>query len=276
VTATLPAATGTVDDSRPRLRVTLEQGYALAKRSVLSTWRTPGAWIPGLVLPLMIAAVYSAQFATATKLPEFPPVDSFLQYMLPASVLQSIAFGAGNAGTDLATDIENGFFDRLMASPVARQSVLIGRIMGAAVFSAFEALILILVFLGFGAPVRGGVGGVLAIIFIAGLLSIAVGGFGVAVALRTGSPEATQSMFPLTFVFLFMSSAFFPTALMRGWYQKVAESNPFTFIIDPTRRLVIQGWSWTDLGQAIAMTLVVAAVSLSWAYRMYLRRLDVK
>ncbi len=259
-----------------RARVILEQGYALAKRSVLSTWRSPGAWVPGLVLPLMIAAVYSAQFAMATKLPHFPPVDSFLQYMLPASVLQSIAFGAGNAGTDLATDIENGFFDRLMASPVARQSVLVGRIMGAAVFSGFESLVLILVFLAFGAPVKSGLGGVIAIIFVAGLLSIAVGGFGVAVALRTGSPEATQAMFPLTFVFLFMSSAFFPTELMNGWYQQVAQSNPFTFIIDPIRRLVIYGWSWTDLLQAVAMTLVVAAVSLSWSYRMYLRRLEVK
>jgi len=263
----------TFDGSRHRFRVTLEQGFALAKRSVLSTWRSPAAWVPGLVLPLMIAAVYSAQFAMATQLPQFPPVDSFLQYMLPASVLQSIAFGAGNAGTDLATDIENGFFDRLMASPVARQSVLVGRIMGAAVFSGFESLVLVLVFLAFGAPVKGGVGGVIAIIFIAGLLAIAVGGFGVAVALRTGSPEATQSMFPLTFVFLFMSSAFFPTELMNGWYQQVAQSN---FIIDPTRRLVIYGWSWTDLLQAVAVTLAVAAVSLSWSYRMYLRRLEVK
>ncbi len=260
---------------RPRLRVVLEQGFALAKRSVLSTWRTPGAWVPGLILPLMLAAVYSAQFAEAIKLPEFPPVDSFLQYMLPASVLQSIAFGAGNAGTDLATDIENGFFDRLMASPVARQSVLVGRIMGAAAFSGLESLMLILVFLGFGAPVKSGIVGAVAIVLIAALLSIAVGGFGVAVALRTGSPEATQSMFPLTFVFLFVSSAFFPTELMKGWYQDVAQRNPFTFIIDPTRRLVIYGWSWTDLLQAIGVTILVAIVSLGWSYRMYLRRMEV-
>jgi len=261
---------------RPNYRIVVEQGFALARRSVLSTWRTPGAWVPGLVLPLMLAAVYSAQFAQATKLPEFPPVDSFLQYILPASVLQSIAFGAGNAGTDLATDIENGFFDRLMASPVARQSVLVGRIMGAAVFSGLESLTLIIIFLAFGAPVQSGIVGAAAIVVIAALLSVAVGGFGVAVALRTGSPEATQSMFPLTFVFLFVSSAFFPTELMKGWYQSVAQHNPFTFIIDPTRRLVIYGWSWTDVFQAIGVTLLVACVSLGWSYRMYLRRLDVK
>jgi len=269
-------AVASTSGRRPNHRVIIEQGVALAKRSVLSTWRTPGAWIPGMVLPLMLAAVYSAQFAQATKLPEFPPVDSFLQYILPASVLQSIAFGAGNAGTDLATDIENGFFDRLMASPVARQSVLVGRIMGAAVFSAMESLALILIFLAFGAPVRSGIVGAAAIVIIAALLSVAVGGFGVAVALRTGSPEATQSMFPLTFVALFVSSAFFPTELMRGWYQSVAQHNPFTFIIDPTRRLVIYGWSWTDMLQAIGVTLLVASVSLGWSYRMYLRRLDVR
>ncbi len=263
-------------DGRHRWIVVIEQAAALAKRSIISTWRSPGAWVPGMILPLMLAAVYSAQFGSAVHLPEFPPVDSFLQFILPASVLQGIAFGAGNAGTDLAIDIENGFFERLIASPVARQSVLIGRIMGGAVFSGLEALVLIGVFLIFGAPVASGITGALAIAFIAALLSIAIGGFGVAVALRTGSSEATQAMFPLTFVFIFVSSAFFPTELMKGWYQSVAEANPFTFIVDPIRRLVISGWSWTDVGQAVGLTLAVAAVSMSWSYRMYLRRLDVK
>lgn len=267
-------ATVELEPSRPRFRVAAEQAWALTARSALATWRSPTNWLPGIIFPLVMAAVYAAQFAEATSLPEFPEVDSFLQFILPSAILQGIAFNASNAGSDLATDIETGFFDRLIASPVARQSILIGRIGGAAASAGFQALVLIIIFLAFGAPVKSGIPGAIAILIISILIAIALSGFGLVVALRTGSPEATQAMFPLIFVVIFISSAFFPTELMRGWYQTAAELNPFTLIVNPTRELVITGWSWSDFGQAVGMTLLVAAVSLSWAYRAYLHRLS--
>ena len=249
------------------------QAWALTKRSVLAIYRNPAMWIPGMLFPLGLAAIYAAQFQRVLGLPGFPEVDSFLQFILPASIMQAVAFGVTNGGTDLAKDIETGFFDRLMASPVSRMSVLVGRIGGAAVFAAFQAVLMMSIFLVFGAPVRSGLPGAIAIVIVAVVFAIALGGFGLALALRTGSQEATQSTFPLVFVMLFVSSAFFPTELMRGWYQDVAEVNPVTWLIDPTRRLVVEGWSWGDLGQALAVELAIAVVSLSLAYRQYVRRL---
>ena len=263
----------TAAPTRSAVVVALEQTWALTVRSSMATVRNPANWMPGLIFPLVMAAVYASQFADATQLPEFPKVDSFLQFVLPAAILQGIAFNAANAGSDMAIDIETGFFDRLMSSPVARQSVLIGRVGGAAFSAGVQAIVLMIVFLLFGAPVKSGIGGAIAIVVISILLAIALSGFGLAVAMRTGSSEATQSMFPLIFVMIFISSAFFPTQLMRGWYRTVAELNPFTKIIDPTRELVITGWSWSDLGQAVSITLLVAFVSLSLAYRTYLGRL---
>ncbi len=259
--------------SRGRWRVGAEQTGALARRSIVNSWRQPASWAPSVFFPLMMAAIYSAQFDRATDLPDFPEVDSFLQFILPALILQGISFNSGEAGTDMALDIQSGFFDRLVASPVARQSILIGRMVGGAVFSGGLAAALMLVFTIVGAPVKGGPIAAIAIVIIAALLSLAISGLSVAVALRTGSPEATQSLFPLVFMLIFVSSAFFPTELMNGWYQSVAQANPFTFIVDPTRRIAIDGFSFTDFGQAILWTAVVGLVSLSFAYRMYLRRL---
>ncbi len=259
--------------ARARWRVGVEQAGALVTRSVVNTWRQPGSWIPSIVFPLMMAAVYSAQFERAIDLPGFPDVDSFVQFILPASILQGISFNAGEAGTELALDIESGFFDRLIASPVARQSILIGRMGGGAVFSGGLAAALMVVFALVGAPIEGGIVSAVAIVLIAAWLSLAIGGFSIAVALRTGSSEATQSLFPLTFMMIFVSSAFFPTGLMSGWYQSVAEVNPFTLIVDPTRRLALDGFSFADFGRALFWSGVVASVSLSLAYRMYLGRL---
>ncbi len=244
----------------------------LARRSIVNTWRQPGAWAPSVVFPLMLAAVYAAQFSKATALPGFPEVDSFLQFILPASVLQGVAFNSGEAGSAMATDIENGFFDRLVTSPSSRISLFVGRLAGAAVFSAGLAAVLIAAFAAFGAPVKGGLLAGAALVVIASGLSLAIGGITLIVALRTGSPEAAQSMFPLTFVAIFVSSAFFPTELMSGWYQSVAEVNPITLIINPTRRMVISGFAADDFLAAMGWISVLAVGSLGFAYRAYLGR----
>lgn len=259
--------------NRPRLLVGTEQAWTLTVRSILATARKADRWAPGLIFPLAMAAVYSSQFARATGLPGFPEVDSFLQFILPATILQGIAFNASNAGTDMATDIETGFFDRLVASPVARQSIFVGRVGGAAAAAGFQAGAHTAIFVVLGVPIASGFAGVAALMLISIALSVGISGFGLAVALRTGSTEATQSMFPLVFVMVFVSSAFFPTELMKGWYQSVAERNPFTLVMDPTRQLVISGWSWGHLFEALGYSLLIALVSLSLAYHAHLRRL---
>ena len=120
---------------------------------------------------------------------------------------------------------------------------------------------------------QGGVVAAFALIVIAAFLAVAIGGFSLAVAIRTGSSEATQAMFPLTFVIIFVSSAFFPTGLMTGWYQEVAEVNPFTLIVNPARQIALSGFDWGDFGQAMFWVAAVSFVSLGLSYRAYLTRL---
>ena len=110
--------------SRPRWLIGLEQTWVLAGRSVRNTGRDPSAWVPPMVFPLLLAAIYGAQFSRATELPGFPEVDSFLQFVLPASVLQGVSFFAGDAGVGMATDIQTGFFDRLQHTHSTRMQEL--------------------------------------------------------------------------------------------------------------------------------------------------------
>lgn len=240
---------------------------ALSKRSILGLWRQPANWIPGLFFPLMLTAVYASQFSKATSIPGFPEVDSFLDFMLAGAILQGCAFGANSGGTELAVDIESGFLDRLISSPVSRISVFVARLAGAMVFGACEAFVLTVIFLIFGASIAGGVLSFVSLLLIGACLSLAIGSLGVALALRTGSQEVVQSTFPVIFVMLFVSSAFFPTNLMSGLYQTLAESNPFTWIIDATRRLTLEGFSFADLGQAVGVCLVIAALGFMLSLR---------
>ena len=151
-------------------------------------------------------------------------------------------FGGLNAGSDTATDIQTGFFDRLLASPVARTSILVGRLMGAAVTGAGQAVVFIVVY---GDLRRAGgrrrCPAMLVLVAYAMVLALVIGGFAAMMALRTGSAEAVQNVFPLTFILLFISSAFFPTEAMSGVYQTLAEANPITWMIDGMRYQVVVG-----------------------------------
>jgi ABC-2 type transport system permease protein len=249
---------------------------ALARRSVLATLRQPPVWFPAILFPLLLAAVNASAFNRATGLPGFPEVDSFLDFLLPASMIQGVMFGAVAGGSDIALDIEDGFFDRLLAAPIWRPSILIGRLSGAAVLGAIQATIFITVFMIFGARIHSGIPGVIVLELVAMVMALAIGGVTAAVGVRTGSQETVQNSFPLIFILLFLSSAFFPTQLMTGWYQQVAEANPVTWVIDAARHLVIAGWSWRDACVALGVAAGMAVVTVSLAAHQLRVRLAAK
>lgn len=245
---------------------------ALGRRSVLATARQPAAWVPGVLFPLLIAAVNAASLNRTIDLPGFPPVDSFLQFLLPATIIQGVLFGGIVGGADVALDIQNGFFDRLLSSPVARPAILLGRLGGAVVLGAVQALFFLAVFIVFGATIEGGVAAAAVLVVVAMILALAVGGFAAAVGLRTGSQEAVQNFFPLVFVMLFISSAFFPTTLMNGWFRWVAERNPLSWLINSVRDLVIYGFDGVDAIRAVGIAAGLAVITVAMAAGQLRRR----
>ena len=249
------------------------QARALARRSAISTVRQPGVWLPSLFFPMLIAAVNNSAMARAIHLPGFPPVESLLQFLLPATIVQGVMFGAISGGSDLALDIENGFFERLLASPVSRSAILIGRLAGGAALAACQAVIFVTVFRVFGATVKGGLPAVAVLMAMAVLVTLMVGGITAAVGVRTGRVESVESAFPLVFILLFMSSAFFPTDLMHGWFQTVAEHNPLSWMINGARDLVIVGFDPMDALEALAVPAVIASLTISLAVRQMRLRL---
>jgi ABC-2 type transport system permease protein len=254
-------------------RQPVAQVRALARRSVLATLRQPPVWFPSVLFPLLLAAVNASAFNRTTGLPGFPEVDSFFDFLLPASMLQGVMFAAVAGGSDIALDIEEGFFERLLAAPIWRPSILVGRLAGASVLGALQAILFIAVFSVFGARVHAGIPGVIVLILLAMVMAIAIGGVTAAVGVRTGSQETVQNSFPLIFILLFLSSAFFPTELMTGWYQTMAQANPITWVIDSARRLVISGWSWSDAATCLGVAAVLACLSVTLAARQLQRRL---
>ena len=117
----------------------------------------------------------------------------------------------------------------------------------------------------FGVRVEGGPFAIVLLIVFAMVLALMIGGFAAMLALRTGSAETVQNVFPLTFIGLFISSAFFPTELMTGIYRSIANWNPITWMIDGMRHQVIVGLDWSEAGKSIGVAAVLAGVSMASA-----------
>ena len=251
----------------------LRQTLALAKRSTLELFRQPALVVPSIVFPLFFSFLGNSSFGKTTSLPGFPKVNSYLQFQLAGTITQGVLFGSVTGAAALATDIENGFFDRLLASPTSRLSILFGRLAGSVLFGAIETAVFVLVLLPFGADVSAGLPGIIAMIISGALIALAVGALMSSVALKTGSSEAVQGTFPLLFILLFFSSAFFPRETMSGTYKTIAGLNPISHLVEGLRELSLDGFTVSATARAVLVPMAIAIVALYIASRQLNARL---
>jgi ABC-2 type transport system permease protein len=234
----------------------------LARRSALRTMRQPAQIVPALIFPLFLLAVNSGGLHRATNLPHFP-THSYLTFALAVPFMQGALFSVMNAGTDLARDIETGFLNRLALTPVRGAALLAGLLTGALLLGVLQALTYLIVGLTAGAGFAAGAGGVPVLIALSLLVTLGFGAVGLFVALRTGSGEAVQSLFPVFFVFLFLSSMALPRNLIQHeWFREVATYNPVSYLIEGFRSLLISGWDAQALALAFGLGAVIAVVGM--------------
>jgi ABC-2 type transport system permease protein len=232
---------------------------ALTRRALRNAFRRPQFLAPLLIFPTLFLAVNTGGLNRTTDLPGFPEVDGFLDFQLAGAMTQSLLLGGVSAGIALALEIEGGFFDRLVASPIPRVAIVLGRLLAASVLAAIQIVYFTILGLVFGASIQGGVAGFLAILAIGMLAGMGFGAIGTTLALRARSASTVQGIFPLVFVVLFVSSAFFPRDLLTSPADTVATYNPLSYIADGMRDPIISGLSATSVLEGLAAAGLVAA-----------------
>lgn len=254
----------------------LAQTAALSKRAIVAFVRQPALVVPSLMFPLFFLALGTSSFSRATRLPGFPEVDSFLDFALAGAIVQGVLFGSITGATALATEIEIGFFDRLLMTPTSRVSILFGRLAGGMTYGAAQTVIFTVILLPFGLSIKSGVIGFLVIVLGGTMLALAVGAVMSAMAIRTGSSEAVQGSFPLLFIALFFSSAFFPRQTMNGAYKRVADVNPVSHLVEGFRALVIDGLTWGGVARTLLISAGFAIAGMALALSALRRRIAAR
>ena len=248
---------------------------ALGARSIRQTFRRPQLLAPIVVFPTLLLAIQTGGAGGAINLPGFPPVQSFLQFMLAGAMMQSLMLAGNSGGIAFAVDIEMGFTDRLFTAPIPRFAIVLGRLAGTAALGLFASIWFLAIGLIFGADIEGGVPGALLAMALVTASALAVGGIGAAIALRTGSASVVQGLFPLVLVVLFLSSAFFPQELMIEPAKTIAEYNPLSFIVEGVREPIISGIDATATMEAVAAIAGIVVLGLVLSARALKHRLRV-
>jgi ABC-2 type transport system permease protein len=243
----------------------VSQVALLAQRSVIRTLRQPAMVVPSLVFPLLLLSINSSGLETATHLPGFP-TDSYFQFALAIPFIQGALFSANSAGTNVASDIESGFLNRLSLTPLRRVSLMMGQLTGIVALGLIQAVTFVAVGLVFGEGIAAGPGGVVVIVLLSLTISLAFGAIGAFVALRAGNGEAVQGVFPLFFAALFLSSMSLPRDLIEtDWFQTVATWNPVSYMLEGIRSLVIDGWDAEAIALGFACAGGLAAIAVAAA-----------
>ncbi len=218
-----------------------------------------------MIFPLILFAINGSALSPATRIPHFP-THNYRDFVIAMTFVQGAMFVSITAGVDMARDIETGFLNRLALTPLRGEALLIGQLGGALVLGVVQAVVYLLVGLATGVTFASGVGGALLLVALAILIAFAFASLGGLLALRFGTGEAVQGIFPLLFVTLFLSSSNLPRNLIKEtWFRDIATYNPVSYLLEGLRSLIITGWNAQalELAFGFALALLVFALALS-------------
>jgi len=233
----------------------------IASRSIRGIFREPEFFIPAFIVPVFFFAVNVGALQDFAQ--QSGVVVDFKAFQLPVAIIFAVT-GISRASA-LVTDIQSGYFDRLLLTPIRRPMLLLG-LMAADIVSIILLTIPVLILgLVLGVSFQTGLLGMVVFIMYGAFWGLAFAGFPYAIALKTGNPAAVNSSFVLFFPFAFLTTSFLPKEALTGWLSTVATYNPVTYVLEGLRSLISEGWDWSVLLQGMAFTLGVMTVSFGLA-----------
>lgn len=237
----------------------------LSKRSILSTIRNPFIFIPNVIISLFFLIVYQAGLSGISQMPAFGGA-SYLAFIVPVSIVSGAIGGSGGAGQSLVSDLENGYFSRLLLTPSARFAIILGPMIAGMFQLLVQSVLILIVALMMGLKIAAGFWGAVVVIVIAAGFGLAFAGYSVAFALRTKNAQAAQAGTFIFFPLVFLSTTFVPYDMIEAnWLKVVATINPTTYIFEGMRSVLIHGWEAGPLIEAAIAIVVICAITLSFA-----------
>jgi ABC-2 type transport system permease protein len=243
----------------------------VAWRSLKKLTRNPFLIFFSLFMPLiwlmLFSQTFGVVFARGAAAGGFTLPYDYVAVMLPGVVIMTAIQSASQSGFGMVADIDSGFMDKFFVAPIGRTSVLFGKILADGTRMAVQSSIVLTIawvmtfIVGWRIPFAAGFFGAVLIVLLATGFGIAFSGLSNTVALRTKNTETTMLVsFTLTFPLQFLSTALIPKELLPHWVQVFSTVNPVSYISDAARSLIITGFNWTTIGEAVLAIAIFGVV----------------
>ena len=238
----------------------------LSRRAVKEIVKLPAATLPGLFIPLFFLAVNLGQVSkTFGRSTPFLKGQTYVAFQVPVSLVFAVA--TATSGLALVTDIDLGYFDKLLVAPIRRTSIVLSRLAADFVRGLLSSTLVLLLGLAFGMRVKSGPLGGLLIVLLAALFGVAYAGIGQLIALKTRNVQTTNASFIIFFPLLFLTPNFVPFDLLSQPLRTLARYNPVSYVIEGLRSLVLDGFVASKILACVAVIVVSGVVLTSLSLR---------
>jgi ABC transporter DrrB family efflux protein len=252
------------------LRADITDARVVSVRNLRHFVRQPDLLVFSTIQPIMFVLLFTYVFGGAISR-SLPGDVSYIDYLLPGILVQSVTFRASMTAVGLADDLKLGVIDRFRSMPMARSAVLVGRTAADLVRNVLIIVLMIIVGYIVGFRFQAGVAQALGCIALVSAFGLALSWIFAFVALTVRGAEAAQSAgFVVLFPLVFASSVFVPVSSMPSWLQTFAEASPVTLTANAARSLALVPGTPSSLGGATAWIAGLLAVFIPlsvWRYR---------
>jgi ABC transporter DrrB family efflux protein len=252
------------------LRGDVTDARVVSVRNLRHFVRQPDLLIFSTIQPIMFVLLFTYVFGGAIS-HSLPPGVSYIDYLLPGILIQSVTFRASQTAVGLSEDLKLGVIDRFRSMPMARSAVLVGRTVADLVRNVL--IVVLMIFVGYiiGFRFQAGFAQAIGCIALVSAFGLALSWIFAFVALTVRGAEAAQTAgFVVLFPLVFASSVFVPVSTLPHWLQVIAKVSPVTLAANAARSLALVPGTPSSLGGAVAWIVGLLAVFIPlsvWRYR---------
>ena len=216
------------------------QTLAVAEADIRKLIHDPIELFTRMVQPILWLMIFGQVFTRAHAIPTGGM--SYLDFMTPGILAQSVLFGAIFYGISLIWERDLGIVHKYLVSPAARSSLVLGRAISSSVRSLCQMLLVYALAMAMHIHLRFGVAPMAGVVAAVVLGSAVFSTFSLIVACILKSRERFLGIGQvLTMPLFFASNAIYPLSLMPPWLRAVSKVNPLTYQVDALRHLMIAG-----------------------------------
>jgi ABC-2 type transport system permease protein len=250
----------------------------LWQREIVRFYRQRSRIVGALATPILFWLLLGSGFADSFRPGGAGDID-YAEYFYPGTMILVVLFTAIFSTISVIEDRKEGFLQAVLVAPVARSTVVLGKILGGTTLALGQALLLLAAapFLG----LRLGPIDLLLVVAILFVVAFALTTLGFLIAWKMDSTQGFHAIMNLVLIPMWLlSGAFFPAAGASGWLRAVMFLNPLTYGVAALRRCLYAGTTTVGadvptLALSIFVTVGFAVLTFVAARSLASRPLDV-